>query len=82
MNQYNILASSSDYGSVSNDPNDPGPKAGKPNPFMRLSSPWMNQRSLGVDINVVYVEAREELKRGVRHPYMIQDFPTMSDQHR
>ncbi|XP_010262269.1 PREDICTED: transcription initiation factor IIA large subunit-like isoform X1 [Nelumbo nucifera] len=39
-------------------------KAGKPAPYMQPPSPWMNQRPLGVDVNVAYEEAREDEEGG------------------
>lgn len=78
MDQYNIRTGSSDYGSVGDDRNGLDPEAGKPSPFMQPPSPWMNQRSLGVDVNVAYVEARDELERGASHQNMTQDFLTIS----
>lgn len=35
-------------------------KAGRPASYMQQPSPWMNQRPLGVDVNVAYEEARDE----------------------
>ncbi|KAJ0984022.1 hypothetical protein J5N97_002378 [Dioscorea zingiberensis] len=78
MDHYNIRTGSSDYGSVSDDRNGLDPEAGKPSPFMQPPSPWMNQRSLGVDVNVAYVEGRDEAERGASHQSMTQDFLTMS----
>ncbi|THG05925.1 transcription initiation factor IIA large subunit-like isoform X1 [Camellia sinensis] len=50
--------------------------AGRPNPYMPPPSAWMNQRPpLSVDVNVAYVEGREELDRGAsQQPAMTQDF--------
>ncbi|XP_052185486.1 transcription initiation factor IIA large subunit-like [Diospyros lotus] len=55
-------------------------KPGRPNPYMQPSSAWMNERSppLGVDVNVAYVEGREELDRGTSRQPMTQDFFMMS----
>ncbi|KAL6979140.1 hypothetical protein U1Q18_020805 [Sarracenia purpurea var. burkii] len=54
-------------------------KAGRPSPYMQPPSAWMNQRTnLGVDVNVAYVEGREELDRGTSHQPTTQDFFTMS----
>ncbi|AQK84828.1 Transcription factor IIA alpha/beta subunit [Zea mays] len=46
--------------------NGADPKAGRPSPYMPPPSPWMNQRPLGVDVNVAYVEGREDPDRGVQ----------------
>ncbi|KAK1312198.1 hypothetical protein QJS10_CPA07g00133 [Acorus calamus] len=49
-------------------------KSGRPSPYMQPPSPWMTQRSpLGVDVNVAYVEGREEVDRGANQP-TTQDF--------
>ncbi|XP_058109524.1 uncharacterized protein LOC131252816 isoform X1 [Magnolia sinica] len=53
-------------------------KGGRPSPYMQPPSPWMNQRPLGVDVNVAYVEGREEVDRGSSHQPMTQDFFMMS----
>ncbi|OVA17804.1 Transcription factor IIA [Macleaya cordata] len=53
-------------------------KPGRPSPYMQPPSPWMNQRPLGVDVNVAYVEGRDELDRGTPNPNATQDFFTMS----
>eukprot|EP00262_Sarcandra_glabra_P016198 TRINITY_DN520_c0_g2_i1.p1 TRINITY_DN520_c0_g2~~TRINITY_DN520_c0_g2_i1.p1 ORF type:complete len:383 (-),score=91.54 TRINITY_DN520_c0_g2_i1:136-1284(-) len=48
-------------------------KIGRPAPYMQQPSPWMNQRPLGVDVNVAYEEAREEEGGGISQPPM-KDF--------
>uniref|UniRef100_A0A5B7A7B7 Transcription initiation factor IIA large subunit n=1 Tax=Davidia involucrata TaxID=16924 RepID=A0A5B7A7B7_DAVIN len=54
-------------------------KAGRPSPYMQPPSPWMNQRPpLSVDVNVAYVEGREEVDRGAPHQPTTQDFLMMS----
>uniref|UniRef100_A0A5B7A580 Transcription initiation factor IIA large subunit n=1 Tax=Davidia involucrata TaxID=16924 RepID=A0A5B7A580_DAVIN len=54
-------------------------KAGRPSPYMQPPSPWMNQRPpLSVDVNVAYVEGREEVDRGAPHHPTTQDFLMMS----
>ncbi|KAJ4959564.1 hypothetical protein NE237_026675 [Protea cynaroides] len=72
--QY-IPGSNAEYGAVS----DSGPaaemKTGRPSPYMQPPSPWMNQRPLGVDVNVAYEEAREEDEGGG----MSQPQPPMKD---
>ncbi|KAK9734727.1 hypothetical protein RND81_04G159600 [Saponaria officinalis] len=64
---YNIPTGLSDYptpnsNEVSGSHNvDIKPGAGRPSPYMPPPSPWINQRpSIGVDVNVAYVENREE----------------------
>ncbi|XP_074295045.1 transcription initiation factor IIA large subunit-like [Silene latifolia] len=64
---YNIPTGLSDYptpnsNEVSGTPNvDIKPEAGRPSLYMPPPSPWINQRSsVGVDVNVAYVENREE----------------------
>ncbi|XP_030524486.1 transcription initiation factor IIA large subunit-like [Rhodamnia argentea] len=77
---YNIPTGSSDYPTPSNDGvgNSGGNtdiKAGRPSPYMRPPSPWMNQRPpLGVDVNVAYMEAREDGDRGTSNQPHTQDF--------
>ncbi|KAJ4954629.1 hypothetical protein NE237_011412 [Protea cynaroides] len=64
-----------EYGAIS----DSGPaadmKTGRPGPYMQPPSPWINQRPLGVDVNVAYEEAREEDEGGG----MSQPQPPMKD---
>ncbi|KMZ74982.1 Transcription factor IIA [Zostera marina] len=50
-------------------------KGGRPSHYMNPPSPWLgNQRPLGVDVNVAYVEGREEVDRGGSHQSLTQDF--------
>lgn len=46
---------------------------GRPSPFMHPPSPWLNQRP-PLDVNVAYVEGREEGDRGGSQQPMTQDF--------
>lgn len=46
---------------------------GRPSPFMQPPSPWLNQRP-PLDVNVAYVEGREEGDRGASQQPMTQDF--------
>ncbi|XP_055829897.1 transcription initiation factor IIA large subunit-like isoform X1 [Solanum dulcamara] len=46
---------------------------GRPSPFMQPPSPWLNQRP-PLDVNVAYVEGREEGDRGGSQQPMTQDF--------
>ncbi|XP_072975361.1 transcription initiation factor IIA large subunit-like [Typha angustifolia] len=73
---YNIPTGPSDYApSPLNDlRTNTDLKGGRPSPYMQSPSPWMNQRPLGVDVNVAYVEGREEADRGGPHQNMTQDF--------
>lgn len=52
-------------------------KTGRPSPYMQPPSPWMNQRP-PLDVNVAYVEGREEADRGNSHQPLTQDFFMMS----
>ncbi|PWZ09613.1 Transcription initiation factor IIA subunit 1 [Zea mays] len=82
---YNIPTGPSDYApspisDVRNGMaiNGADPTAGHPSPYMPPPSPWMNQRPLGVDVNVAYVEGREDPDRGVQPQPLTQDFLMMS----
>ncbi|KAI8573939.1 hypothetical protein RHMOL_Rhmol01G0315100 [Rhododendron molle] len=55
----------------------PEVKPGRPSPYMQPPSAWMNQRP-PLDVNVAYVEGREELDRGTPHQPTMQDFFMMS----
>ncbi|CAD5188479.1 unnamed protein product [Musa acuminata subsp. malaccensis] len=59
---YNIPTGASDYAPspISDIRNSIDLKAGRPSPYTQPPSPWMSQRPLGVDVNVAYVEGREE----------------------
>ncbi|CAN4100991.1 unnamed protein product [Withania somnifera] len=46
---------------------------GRPSPFMQPPSPWLNQRP-PLDVNVAYVEGREEGERGASQQPSTQDF--------
>ncbi|KAF6151387.1 hypothetical protein GIB67_012247 [Kingdonia uniflora] len=67
-----------DYPSSVHDvgPNDVKP--GRPSPYMQPPSPWMHQRPLGVDVNVAYVEGRDDVERGTANHPTTQDFFTAS----
>ncbi|CAL9091976.1 unnamed protein product [Musa textilis] len=73
---YNIPTGPSDYAPspISDIRNSIDLKAGRPSPYMQPPSPWMNQRPLGVDVNIAYVDGREEADRGSSHQPMTQDF--------
>lgn len=84
---YNIPTGPSDYptpgsdagggggggGSSGSAGNNNEAKTGRPSPFMQPPSPWMNQRP-PLDVNVAYVEGREEADRGTSHQPLTQDF--------
>ncbi|KAJ6670649.1 hypothetical protein OIU85_014507 [Salix viminalis] len=73
---YNIPTGSSDYPTpVSDAGGSTDGKAGRPSPFMQPPSPWMHQRPpLSVDVNVAYVEGRDEVDRGISNQTLTQDF--------
>lgn len=57
--------------------NNNDPKTGKPSQFMQPPSPWMSQRP-PLDVNVAYVEGRDEADRGTSNQPLTQDFFMMS----
>ncbi|KAJ8769237.1 hypothetical protein K2173_001827 [Erythroxylum novogranatense] len=75
---YNLpTGSSSEYPTpVSDTVRSTEAKAGRPSTYMEPPSSWMNQRP-PLDVNVAYVEGREELDRGNSQP-LTQDFFTIS----
>ncbi|KAI5404145.1 hypothetical protein KIW84_051330 [Lathyrus oleraceus] len=74
---YNIPTGPSDYSSSGNETGgNADVKGGRPSPFMQPPSPWMNQRP-PLDVNVAYVEGREEAERGASNQPMTQDFFTV-----
>ncbi|KAG8085049.1 hypothetical protein GUJ93_ZPchr0010g7736 [Zizania palustris] len=58
--------------------NGADPKTGRPSPYMPPPSPWMSQRPLGVDVNVAYVENREDPERTGQPSELTKDFLMMS----
>ncbi|XP_040994002.1 transcription initiation factor IIA large subunit isoform X2 [Juglans microcarpa x Juglans regia] len=80
---YNIPTGPSDYPTPGSDAGGGGgsnnneTKAGRPSPFMQPPSSWMSQRP-PLDVNIAYVEGREEVDRGTSHQPLTQDFFTMS----
>ncbi|KAK9158857.1 hypothetical protein Scep_005431 [Stephania cephalantha] len=68
------LPTPSDYPTPQDSGGVPEVKPGRPSPYMQPPSPWMNQRPLGVDVNVAYVEGREEGDRGASRQPTTQDF--------
>ncbi|KAL4332636.1 hypothetical protein GQ457_07G034890 [Hibiscus cannabinus] len=73
---YNIPTGGSDYPTPVNDGvSNADVKGGRPSPYMQSPSPWSNQRTpLSVDVNVAYVEARDEADRGTSSQPLTQDF--------
>ncbi|KAJ3682710.1 hypothetical protein LUZ60_012937 [Juncus effusus] len=73
---YNIPTGPSDYAPspLSDMRNGADIKSGRPNPYMPPPSPWMNNRPLGVDVNVAYVEGREDANREGPNQHPVQDF--------
>ncbi|KAF7805427.1 transcription initiation factor IIA large subunit-like [Senna tora] len=85
---YNIPTGPSDYSTPGNDSGGNNEiKGGRPGPYMVSSlcclipllkenlpsSPWMNQRP-PLDVNVAYVEGRDEVDRGTSNQPLTQDF--------
>ncbi|XP_021603726.1 transcription initiation factor IIA large subunit isoform X2 [Manihot esculenta] len=52
-------------------------KAGRPSHYMQPPSPWMNQRP-PLDVNIAYVEGRDEADKGASQQTLTQDFFMMS----
>ncbi|KAK6247116.1 hypothetical protein QUC31_018681 [Theobroma cacao] len=77
---YNIPTGSSDYPTpVTDGGGNTDAKGARPSPYMQSPSPWPNQRTpLSVDVNVAYVEGRDEVDRGPSHQPLTQDFFMMS----
>ncbi|KAF7120150.1 hypothetical protein RHSIM_Rhsim13G0077100 [Rhododendron simsii] len=74
---YNFPADGTpnDYSSVHDSGGVSEMKDGMPSPYTQQPSAWMNQRTpLSVDVNVAYVEGREDLDRGTSQQPMMQDF--------
>lgn len=53
-------------------------KMGRPAIYMQQPSAWMNQRPLGVDVNIAYEEGRDDDEAGITQPPMTKDFFTLS----
>ncbi|KAA3489642.1 transcription initiation factor IIA large subunit [Gossypium australe] len=73
---YNIPTGSSDYPTPVNDgASNADVKGGRASPYLQSPSPWSNQRTpLSVDVNVAYVEGRDEVDRGTSNQPLTQDF--------
>ncbi|XP_006827510.2 transcription initiation factor IIA large subunit [Amborella trichopoda] len=62
-----------EYGSLPDIGSSIDIKTGMPAPYMQQPSPWMNQRPLGVDVNVAYEEGRDE-EGGISRAPLTKDF--------
>lgn len=73
---YNIPTGSSDYAPspITDVRNGLDTKTGRPSSYMQSPSPWMNQRPLGVDVNIAYEESRDEVDKGAPHQPATQNF--------
>ncbi|KAE9620475.1 putative transcription factor IIA, alpha/beta subunit, transcription factor IIA, helical [Lupinus albus] len=79
---YNIPTGPTDYTSPGNGPGgNTEMKGGRPSPYMQPPSPWMNQRP-ALDVNVAYVEGRDEADRGTSNQPLTQDFFTLNSAKR
>lgn len=90
-NMYNIPTGPTDYPASGNETPSGGGgggssggaggntevKGGRPSPYMQPPSPWMSQRP-PLDVNIAYVEGRDEVDRGASHQPPTQDFFTAS----
>ncbi|KAF3454650.1 hypothetical protein FNV43_RR05098 [Rhamnella rubrinervis] len=85
-NAYNIPTGPNDYPASGNDNgggsgggggNTEKSGSGRPSPYMQPPSPWMNQRA-PLDVNIAYVEGRDEVDRGTSNQPSTQDFFLMS----
>ncbi|XXG80813.1 hypothetical protein AAC387_Pa09g1589 [Persea americana] len=76
---YQLPSGSNDFAPMHDNRGAVDVKSGRPSPYMQPpASPWMNQRPLGVDVNVAYVEGRDEVDRGAPQQALTQDFFMMS----
>nr|ABD33143.2 Transcription factor IIA, helical [Medicago truncatula] len=75
---YNIPTGPSDYSSGNDAGGNADVKGGR-QAFMPPPSPWMNMNQRPpLDVNVAYVEGRDEADRGASNQPMTQDFFTMT----
>lgn len=75
---YNIPTGASDYSSGNDAGGNADVKGGR-QAFMPPPSPWMNMNQRPpLDVNVAYVEGRDEADRGASNQPMTQDFFTMT----
>lgn len=76
---YNIPTGPSDYSSGNDAGGNADVKGGRQAPFMPPPSPWMNMNQRPpLDVNVAYVEGRDEADRGASNQPTTQDFFTMT----
>lgn len=76
-NLYNIPTGPSEDSGGGNSGGNTDMKPGRPSPYMQPPSPWMTQRP-PLDVNIAYVEGRDEVDRGTSHQSPTQDFFMMS----
>ncbi|XP_048526959.1 transcription initiation factor IIA subunit 1-like isoform X1 [Triticum urartu] len=58
--------------------NGADPETGRPSPFMQPPSPWMNQRPLGLDVNLAFAYDEEIRMMMQPQPLTTKDFLMMS----
>ncbi|VAI37987.1 unnamed protein product [Triticum turgidum subsp. durum] len=58
--------------------NGADPETGRPSPFMQPPSPWMNQRPLGLDVNLAFAHDEEIRMMMQPRPLTTKDFLMMS----
>uniref|UniRef100_A0A453M1X9 Transcription initiation factor IIA subunit 1 n=1 Tax=Aegilops tauschii subsp. strangulata TaxID=200361 RepID=A0A453M1X9_AEGTS len=58
--------------------NGADPETGRPSPFMQPPSPWMNQRPLGLDVNLAFAHDEEIRMMMQPQPLTTKDFLMMS----
>ncbi|KAK2371072.1 hypothetical protein P8452_58116 [Trifolium repens] len=71
---YNIPTGPSDYSSGNDTGGNADLKGGRTGPYMQPPSPWMMNQRAPLDVNVAYVEGRDEADRGASNQPMTQDF--------
>ncbi|XP_050140909.1 transcription initiation factor IIA large subunit-like isoform X1 [Malus sylvestris] len=80
-NMYNIPTGGSEYSANESGSSNGGVnaelKAGRSGPYMQPPSTWMNHRP-PLDVNIAYVEGRDEADRGASHQPPTQDFFQMN----
>ncbi|GAU17296.1 hypothetical protein TSUD_110130 [Trifolium subterraneum] len=74
---YNIPTGQSDYSSGNDTGANADLKGGRTGPYMQPPSPWMMNQRPPLDVNVAYVEGRDEADRGASNQPTTQDFFTM-----
>ncbi|PNY09347.1 transcription initiation factor IIA large subunit-like protein [Trifolium pratense] len=71
---YNIPTGQSDYSSGNDTGANADLKGGRTGPYMQPPSPWMMNQRPPLDVNVAYVEGRDEADRGASNQPTTQDF--------